>query len=70
MPAVFNAANEIAVDACCEEQTSFIGIAELVTEVMNRHKVIEGPKLEEILQADQWARQTSKDLIGLAQLKT
>ena len=70
LPAVFNAANEIAVDAFCEEQTSFIGIAELVTEVMNRHKVIEGPKLEEILQADQWARQTSKDLIGLAQLKT
>ena len=70
LPAVLNAANEIAVDAFCEEQTSFIGIAELVTEVMNRHKVIEGPKLEEILQADQWARQTSKDLIGLAQLKT
>ena len=70
LPAVFNASNEIAVDAFCEEQTSFIGITELVTEVMNRHKVIEHPTLEEILQSDQWARQTSKDLIGLAQLKS
>lgn len=68
LPAVFNAANEIAVDAFCEEQTSFIGIAELVTEVMNRHEVIEHPPLEEILQADQWARQTARDLIGIGQV--
>ena len=68
LPAVFNAANEIAVDAFCEEQTFFNGIAELVAEVMRRHEVIEHPKLEEILQADQWARQTARELIGLNQV--
>ena len=68
LPAVFNAANEIAVDAFCEEQTFFNGIAELVAEVMSRHEVIEHPKLEEILQADQWARQTARELIGLSQV--
>ena len=68
LPAVLNAANEIAVDAFCEEQTSFIGIADLVTEVMNRHEVINHPTLEEILQADQWARKTARDLIGHGQI--
>ena len=68
LPAVLNAANEIAVDAFCEEQTSFIGISELVTEVMNRHEVINHPTLEEILQADQWARKTARDLIGQGQI--
>ena len=67
LPAVLNAANEIAVDAFCEKQKSFVGIAELVAEVMDRHQVIEHPTLEEILEADNWARETARDMAGLGQ---
>ena len=67
LPAVLNAANEVAVDAFCDGHTSFVGIAESVTEVMDRHQVNEHPSLDEILQADQWARETARDVIGLGQ---
>lgn len=68
LPAVLNAANEVAVDAFCDGHTSFVGIAESVTEVMDRHQVNEHPSLDEILQADQWARETARDVIGLGQV--
>ncbi len=67
LPAVLNAANEIAVDAFCNEQISFTGIAESVSEVMTRHEVIQHPTLEEIIEADRWARETTCELIGLGQ---
>ena len=67
LPAVLNAANEIAVDAFCDGHTSFVGIAESVSVVMDRHQVNEHPSLDEILQADQWARVTARDVIGLSQ---
>ena len=67
LPAVLNAANEIAVDAFCDGHTSFVGIAESVSVVMDRHQVNEHPSLDEILQADQWARVTARDVIGLGQ---
>ena len=67
LPAVLNAANEIAVDAFCDRHTSFVGIAESVTEVMDRHQVIEHPTLDEIIEADQWARDTARDVVGLGQ---
>ena len=60
-----NAANEIAVDAFCDGHTSFVCIAESGCEVMDRHQVNELPSLDEILQADQWARDTARDVIGL-----
>ena len=64
---MLNAANEIAVDAFCDRQTSFVRIAESVTEVMDRHQVIEHPTLDEIIEADQWARETARDVVGLGQ---
>ena len=67
LPAVLNAANEIAVDAFCDRHTSFVRIAESVTEVMDRHQVIEHPTLDEIIEADQWARETARDVVGLGQ---
>ena len=67
LPAVLNAANEIAVDAFCDGQLSFIGISDAVGQVMNRHRVIEHPILDDILEADQWARETARDVVGLGQ---
>jgi 1-deoxy-D-xylulose-5-phosphate reductoisomerase len=67
LPAVLNAANEIAVDAFCDRQTSFTGISDTVGQVMDRHDVIGQPTLDEILQADGWARETARDILGLGQ---
>jgi 1-deoxy-D-xylulose-5-phosphate reductoisomerase len=59
MPAVFNAANEVAVDAFVNRKINFPQITETVRRVMDAHKVIEHPTLETILEADTWARQTA-----------
>jgi 1-deoxy-D-xylulose-5-phosphate reductoisomerase len=57
LPAVLNAANEVAVDAFCGGRISFPQITETVGRAMDAHKVSEHPTLTEILQADAWARQ-------------
>src|ERR1022692_1428594 len=56
MPAVFNAANEIAVDAFVNRKINFPQITATVRRVMDAHKVVEHPTLEKILEADAWAR--------------
>ncbi|HZT21497.1 MAG TPA: 1-deoxy-D-xylulose-5-phosphate reductoisomerase, partial [Verrucomicrobiae bacterium] len=57
LPAVLNAANEIAVEAFVNGQIPFPQIAETVRRVMDRHRVVPHPSLEQILQADAWARE-------------
>jgi len=57
MPAVFNAANEVAVEAFVDGRISFPQITETVRRAMDAHRVLEHPTLEQILQADAWARQ-------------
>ena len=56
MPAVLNAANEVAVAAFLKERVRFADIWEVVGEVMKRHANVAHPDLDAILQADQWAR--------------
>jgi 1-deoxy-D-xylulose-5-phosphate reductoisomerase len=56
LPAVLNAANEVAVDAFVNRKTSFLGITQTVRRTMDSHKVVEHPSLDQILQADTWAR--------------
>ena len=63
LPAVFNAANEVAVDAFCEGKLSFLGITKLVSDVMDQHQVITHPDLTQILESDQWARRHATVLI-------
>jgi 1-deoxy-D-xylulose-5-phosphate reductoisomerase len=62
LPAVLNAANEVAVECFCARQLGFTGIAQLVTRVMEAHRVIEQPTLEQILEADRWARAEAESL--------
>jgi len=57
MPAVFNAANEVAVAAFCERKVTFDRIPQLVKHVMDEHSVTSHPTLEQILEADTWARE-------------
>lgn len=56
MPAVFNAANEIAVEAFVQKKITFPQISWTVSKTMDSHRVIENPGLDQILQADEWAR--------------
>lgn len=53
MPTVYNAANEMAVGLFLERKIGFMQIPELIAACMERHKVIEGPKVEDILWTEQ-----------------
>ncbi|MGI8965877.1 MAG: 1-deoxy-D-xylulose-5-phosphate reductoisomerase, partial [Limisphaerales bacterium] len=55
-PAVLNAANEIAVEAFVNRKINFPQISKTVAVVMQRHSIISKPTLEQILEADAWAR--------------
>ncbi|MGB9802517.1 1-deoxy-D-xylulose-5-phosphate reductoisomerase [Desulfofundulus sp.] len=61
MPAVLNAANEIAVGAFLAGEIGFTFIPRLVAEVMEEHRVVSEPTLEEILEVDQWARRVARE---------
>jgi 1-deoxy-D-xylulose-5-phosphate reductoisomerase len=63
LPAVMNAANEIAVAAFLDRQVRFQEIWDVVEEVMNRHAAIAHPNLDAILQADQWARNEAQGCV-------
>jgi len=56
LPAVLNAANEIAVAAFLDSRIPFPRIWETVATVMQRHPVIADPSLDDILEADREAR--------------
>jgi len=56
LPAVMNAANEVAVGAFLDRQLRFPQIWQVVEQVMDRHTPVAHPDLNAILQADQWAR--------------
>jgi 1-deoxy-D-xylulose-5-phosphate reductoisomerase len=56
LPAVLNAANEVAVEAFVNRRINFPAIPETVRRTMDRHQVIPYPTLEQILEADAWAR--------------
>jgi 1-deoxy-D-xylulose-5-phosphate reductoisomerase len=56
-PAVLCAADEVAVELFLSHQISFLGIASVVEETLQRHQGKSQPSLEEILQADAWARE-------------
>lgn len=56
LPAVLNAANEIAVEAFVNRKINFPQITTLVQRVMDSHQVVAHPSLDQILAADAWAR--------------
>ena len=65
MPAIVNAADEIAVDAFLREKISFLKISEVVYETYNR--LLDRKReysLDGIIAADREARNIAKNLIG------
>lgn len=57
LPAVLNAANEVAVAAFLDRKIRFPAIWETVAAVMDRHQLTRDPSLTALLAADQWARE-------------
>ena len=67
LPAVMNAANEVAVDAFLKGGIAFPRIWGLVEEVMNGHEVIDSPSLDDLLVSDREARAAAEQFMrGIA----
>ncbi|MBN2105307.1 1-deoxy-D-xylulose-5-phosphate reductoisomerase [bacterium] len=64
-PAVFNGADEAAVKAFLDRKIEFTQITECIMEALNRHQKIDNPSLEQIINADQEARDTVQGFIRL-----
>ncbi len=64
MTAVLNAANEVAVENFLAEKIPFTGIHRIVEAVMGRHQTIEDPGLEDVLEADRWAREFAEHALS------
>jgi 1-deoxy-D-xylulose-5-phosphate reductoisomerase len=58
MPVVMNAANEVAVSMFLSGKISFQHIARIIDGIMNKHCVNTNPTLDDIIEADRWARET------------
>jgi 1-deoxy-D-xylulose-5-phosphate reductoisomerase len=63
MPAVLNAANEKAVQAYLQEEIGLAGIARIIRSTMDLHRPARGLVLEEIMEADRWARTKAGELV-------
>ena len=63
MPAILNAADEVAVDAFLKEQISFFEISEVVSSAFERMVGSDAKTLEEILYFDKEARKITKNII-------
>jgi 1-deoxy-D-xylulose-5-phosphate reductoisomerase len=60
LPAVLNAANEVAVEAFVNRRIPFPAITETVRRTMDAHAVVAHPSLDQILEADAWARKEAQ----------
>ncbi|MFH1368758.1 MAG: 1-deoxy-D-xylulose-5-phosphate reductoisomerase [Elusimicrobiota bacterium] len=64
VPAVMNAANEIAVKLFLDRKLSFSKIPAIISKTMKLHKKIARPALNDILYADVWARKKAVEASG------
>ena len=64
LPAVLNAANEEAVAAFLEERIPFPAIPETIAEVMSDHPAGPLDRLEDVLEADAWARERARGALA------
>jgi 1-deoxy-D-xylulose-5-phosphate reductoisomerase len=59
-PAVYNAANEVCVEAFLDGRIGFLDILDVVTAVVSAHTGPDRVGLEEVLAADAWARRAAR----------
>lgn len=63
-PAVFNAANEQAVDAFLKGSLKWVDIVDIDIAVVNEHEGVSAPGLDDVLAVDRWARARADELIA------
>ncbi len=63
-PAIFNAANEIAVEAFLNKGISFVDIVRIIEETVAEIDTIDKPELEDILNVDKQARFRAESMTG------
>ena len=63
-PAVISAADEVAVELFLDRRIGFTSIPNLVEDMLSRHVPVSDPDLEDILGADEWARETARAWAG------
>jgi len=68
MPAVLNAANEVAGEAFLQGRLGFLQIFQLISKIMDRHSPLASPSLDHILQAHNWAFHEARQLIDRGEL--
>ena len=64
MPAVLNAADEVAVEAFLDGVLPYKAIYDIINSVMSAHTVLETLTLDDVLRADSWARAQAKEIIS------
>jgi 1-deoxy-D-xylulose-5-phosphate reductoisomerase len=64
LPAVLNAANEVAVSAFLEDDVPFTAIPETIAQVMEAHSVRPLGGLDDVLEADAWARGQAETMLA------
>ncbi|MFG1908156.1 1-deoxy-D-xylulose-5-phosphate reductoisomerase [Kribbella sp. NPDC048928] len=70
-PAVFNAANEVCVQAFREGRLPFVAIVDTVARVLTDHDVpsYEELSVDDVLAADAWARTRAREITGVQETK-
>jgi 1-deoxy-D-xylulose-5-phosphate reductoisomerase len=63
MPAVLNAANEVAVAAFLENRIGFRQIHRVIDKTMQNHTRKPAKDVDEILEVDRWAREKARSFI-------
>lgn len=63
MPAVLNAANEVAVQAFLDRRIGFLGIAGTIRRTMDAHQPAEVATIEDALGTDAWARAKAGEIV-------
>ncbi|MGB8955379.1 MAG: 1-deoxy-D-xylulose-5-phosphate reductoisomerase [Tumebacillaceae bacterium] len=62
VPAVLNAANEVANELFRQGRIGFLDIERILMQVLDRHERISHPSLEEVLTVDAWGRKMAGEL--------
>jgi len=64
MPAVLNAANEVAVQAFLEKKVGFTDIPRLIEKTMELHNPVSIENIGSVLNADSWAREKTMEILA------
>jgi 1-deoxy-D-xylulose-5-phosphate reductoisomerase len=69
-PAILNAANEAVVARFLAEKIGFTDIPVILSTVLDQAQVKQNPNLDDVLKADEWARQAATQIMTELEVKT